>query len=295
MELPIRAPRDGNVARVNCRAGELVQPGTPLVESHMKPLLHKSRSRIRTARRCRTRRRHRYPRRRSRWSTPLPLRGTTPRSRGVREPEMAAADGDAEAVFAGSRASRGALFGPRPNMTGLERAARPASPKSRSSPPLPRRSVQKNINNVHRDSLAQYAKSRKPRGRQTCAFGATCRRLRLPVRSDVDTARVVEVTEALFAMGVEEVAVSDTIGIAHPDRCMHWFGCSPRQCLCARSRCTFMTHAARAGECVRSSQEGVIVFDSAAGGLAASHTRRRGRNLATEDCSSCSREAISTV
>jgi len=32
MELPIRAPRDGVVARVNCRAGELVQPGTPLVE-----------------------------------------------------------------------------------------------------------------------------------------------------------------------------------------------------------------------------------------------------------------------
>ncbi|MEX2270992.1 MAG: biotin/lipoyl-containing protein [Vicinamibacterales bacterium] len=31
MELPIRAPRDGIVARVNCRAGELVQPGTPLV------------------------------------------------------------------------------------------------------------------------------------------------------------------------------------------------------------------------------------------------------------------------
>lgn len=32
MELPLRAPRDGIVARVNCRAGELVQPGTPLVD-----------------------------------------------------------------------------------------------------------------------------------------------------------------------------------------------------------------------------------------------------------------------
>lgn len=31
MELPIRAPRDGIVSRVNCRAGELVQPGSPLV------------------------------------------------------------------------------------------------------------------------------------------------------------------------------------------------------------------------------------------------------------------------
>ena len=32
MELPIRAPRDGVVRRVACAAGELVEPGIPLVE-----------------------------------------------------------------------------------------------------------------------------------------------------------------------------------------------------------------------------------------------------------------------
>jgi acetyl/propionyl-CoA carboxylase alpha subunit len=32
MELPIKAPRDGRVRRVLCRAGELVQPGSPLLE-----------------------------------------------------------------------------------------------------------------------------------------------------------------------------------------------------------------------------------------------------------------------
>lgn len=32
MELPVRAPRAGVVARVLCRSGELVQPGVPLVE-----------------------------------------------------------------------------------------------------------------------------------------------------------------------------------------------------------------------------------------------------------------------
>ena len=31
MELPIRAPRDGVVRRIACAAGELVQPGVPLV------------------------------------------------------------------------------------------------------------------------------------------------------------------------------------------------------------------------------------------------------------------------
>lgn len=32
MELPVRAPSDGVVSAVHCRAGELVQPGTPLIE-----------------------------------------------------------------------------------------------------------------------------------------------------------------------------------------------------------------------------------------------------------------------
>lgn len=32
MELPIRATEDGTVATVNCRVGELVQPGAALVE-----------------------------------------------------------------------------------------------------------------------------------------------------------------------------------------------------------------------------------------------------------------------
>jgi acetyl-CoA/propionyl-CoA carboxylase biotin carboxyl carrier protein len=32
MELPIRAPRDGRVAAINCRVGEIVQPGVPLLE-----------------------------------------------------------------------------------------------------------------------------------------------------------------------------------------------------------------------------------------------------------------------
>ena len=32
MELPVRAPRDGVVTAVHCTAGQLVQPGTPLLE-----------------------------------------------------------------------------------------------------------------------------------------------------------------------------------------------------------------------------------------------------------------------
>ncbi len=32
MELPITAPRDGRVTAINCRVGEIVQPGVPLLE-----------------------------------------------------------------------------------------------------------------------------------------------------------------------------------------------------------------------------------------------------------------------
>ena len=32
MELPIKAPRDGRVSSINCRVGEIVQPGVPLLE-----------------------------------------------------------------------------------------------------------------------------------------------------------------------------------------------------------------------------------------------------------------------
>ena len=32
MELPVRAPRDGIVAAIHCQPGELVQPGTQLLE-----------------------------------------------------------------------------------------------------------------------------------------------------------------------------------------------------------------------------------------------------------------------
>jgi len=32
MELPLRAPSDGKVIAINCQPGDLVQPGSPLVE-----------------------------------------------------------------------------------------------------------------------------------------------------------------------------------------------------------------------------------------------------------------------
>ena len=32
MELPLRSPRDGKIKKLNCKKGELVQPGVALLE-----------------------------------------------------------------------------------------------------------------------------------------------------------------------------------------------------------------------------------------------------------------------
>ena len=66
-----------------------------------------------------------------------------------------------------------------------------------------------------------------------------------PYEGDVPPARVADLARALLDLGVFEVAVSDTIGIAHPGRSgrcsTRWRRASPS----SASRCTCTTRAAR--------------------------------------------------
>ncbi len=76
---------------------------------------------------------------------------------------------------------------------------------------------QRNINRSIDDSLAQYAEVCREalkhgmtvRGYVSTAFGC-------PFEGHIDPADVAEVSRRLLDMGVYEVAISDTIGIAHP-------------------------------------------------------------------------------
>ena len=139
---------------------------------------------------------------------------------GLREPEVGAADGRRGGGL--RRASRG---GPAPATPRWCRTSpawsarpRPASARSRSSRPPPRRSAagtstrrSTSRSTTYRRRLRAGAGARLPRARLSVDG------VRLPVRGRRRSRRVsANVAGALLQMGAFEVAVSDTIGIAHP-------------------------------------------------------------------------------
>ena len=126
--------------------------------------------------------------------------------------------GDAEAVFAGITRKPGVRYSALvPNEAGLERAIASRvdgiAVFAAASETFSRRNINKSID----ESLTAYADVTRAalaagmgvRGYVSTAFGC-------PFEGDVPPARVVAVTDALFQMGASEVAISDTIGIAHP-------------------------------------------------------------------------------
>jgi isopropylmalate/homocitrate/citramalate synthase len=125
---------------------------------------------------------------------------------------------DADQVFAGIKRRPGTRYTALvPNLAGLERARRSGvtdiSIFAASSETFSR----KNINQGIDESLATYkavcdaalAANVRVRGYLSTAFGC-------PYEGDVAPDKVAALTSRLLELGVFEVAVSDTIGIAHP-------------------------------------------------------------------------------
>lgn len=198
-------------------------------------------------------------------------------------PQMA----DADAVFAGIRRKPGVRYSALvPNLAGLERAVKADVTDIAVFAAASETFSRKNINKSIGDSLAAYAEVAKAaiaanmrvRGYVSTAFGC-------PFEGEVNPARVVEVTEALFAMGVEEVAISDTIGIAHPGQVHSLLGvlaaAVPLRAVALHfhdTRGTALVNVYAALE------DGVVVFDAAAGGLGGCpYAPGAAGNLATED------------
>ena len=141
------------------------------------------------------------------------------RSVGVRQPEVGAADGGrGRGVRRHRAAARHAL---------LRRWCRTCRASIARSPPASTEVAifaaasetfsRRNINQSIDESFATYggvaraaaAAGLRVRGYLSTAFGC-------PFEGDVPIARVVDLTSRLLDLGVFEVAVSDTIGIAHP-------------------------------------------------------------------------------
>jgi hydroxymethylglutaryl-CoA lyase len=144
----------------------------------------------------------------------------------------------------------------------------------------------RNINQSIEASLASYAEVAREAGAAglrvraylSTAFGC-------PYEGAVSGARVVELTERLLALGAYEVAVSDTIGIAHPGQVWDLLDVLlarvPRDAVALHFHDTRGTALANV---LAALQGGIATFDAAAGGLGGCpFAPGASGNLATED------------
>jgi hydroxymethylglutaryl-CoA lyase len=129
-------------------------------------------------------------------------------------PQMA----DAAAVCAGLTRRAGVRYAALvPNIEGLDRAMAAGLTDVAVFAASTDSFSRKNINQSVDESLTTYeavcaraiAHGLRVRGYLSTAFGC-------PYEGDVPYARVADLTERLLSLGVFEVAVSDTIGVAHP-------------------------------------------------------------------------------
>jgi isopropylmalate/homocitrate/citramalate synthase len=144
----------------------------------------------------------------------------------------------------------------------------------------------RNINQAVDDSLAAYA--------AVCARAAD---LALPVRAYVSTAfgcpfegavapeRVAEVAAALIDMGAYEVAISDTIGVAHPGQVAPMVEAVARRVPLDRIALHFHdTRGMALANVLAALPLGVATYDASAGGLGGCpYAPGATGNLATED------------
>ncbi len=145
---------------------------------------------------------------------------------------------------------------------------------------------QRNINQTVEQSLTQYAEvvaqatasGLRVRGYLSTSFGC-------PFEGNVPVTRVVELTERLLAMGVFEVAVSDTIGVATPGQVADVVSAlGARVPVSALALHLHDTRGTALANVYAGLQEGVATIDSAAGGLGGCPVAPGAAgNLATED------------
>jgi hydroxymethylglutaryl-CoA lyase len=173
-----------------------------------------------------------------------------------------------------------------PNDAGLDRAlaagVREIAIFAAASETFSRRNINQSID----ESLTQYrqvvrratAAGLRVRGYLSTCFGC-------PYEGDVDTARVVGLVERLLALGVFEVAVSDTIGIAHPGQVERVL-----EAVRARVPASVLalhvhdTRGTAVANVLAALPYGITTFDAAAGGLGGCpFAPGASGNLATED------------
>jgi hydroxymethylglutaryl-CoA lyase len=203
------------------------------------------------------------------------------------DPRRVAQMGDAAEVFAGIARRPGTRYSALvPNMRGLERAQAAGVTEVALFAAASETFSRRNINQSIDESFATYqavaaAAARaglKVRGYLSTAFGC-------PFDGDVPIARVVDLTQRLLDLGVFQVAVSDTIGIAHPGQVRRVLSALLRRLPADRVALHFHdTRGTALANVLAALEFDIATFDASAGGLGGCpYAPGATGNLATED------------
>jgi hydroxymethylglutaryl-CoA lyase len=198
-------------------------------------------------------------------------------------PQMA----DAADVFAAIDRRAGVSYSALvPNLAGLERARAAGVADVAVFAAASESFSTRNINKSIAESLVEYAiVSEQARGLGMRVRGYVSTAFGCPFEGDVAPSRVAEVSAALVAMGCHEVAVSDTIGVAHPGQIATVVDAVAARV--PRERIALHFHDTRgmaAANVLAALDCGVATFDASAGGLGGCpYAPGATGNLATED------------
>jgi hydroxymethylglutaryl-CoA lyase len=198
-------------------------------------------------------------------------------------PQMA----DAAEVFAGITRRAGTRYAALvPNLKGLDRAQAAGVTDiavfAAASDTFSRRNINQSIDAAlvrYRDVIDRAGRAGlRVRGYLSTAFGC-------PFEGDVPVDRVVRLTQTLLEYGVYEVAVSDTIGSAHPGRVRDTLTALTRDIPPASLALHFHdTRGTALANVLASLEFGIRTFDASAGGLGGCpYAPGATGNLATED------------
>lgn len=173
-----------------------------------------------------------------------------------------------------------------PNQKGLERAMASGVKRIAVFTAASNTFTQKNINKTVQESLQTFepiVKQALENGISVRGYVSTC--FVCPYEGEIKKQAVQEVTQALLAMGVDEVSLGDTIGAASPKDVNETVGyllqSVPANAIALHFHDTYGTALANI---VAGLQLGITTYDSSAGGLGGCpYAPGASGNVATED------------
>jgi hydroxymethylglutaryl-CoA lyase len=173
-----------------------------------------------------------------------------------------------------------------PNLKGLDAAAESGITEIAIFAAASETFSQRNINQSIAGSLETYAavaREARTRGMRVRAYLSTA--FGCPYEGPVPVSQVVSVAERLRDLGSEEIAVSDTIGVAHPGQVSDVVeAVSAHIPLAAIGLHFHDTRGTALANVYAGLEAGVTIFDSASGGLGGCpYATGAAGNLATED------------